>query len=209
MVEELVAETERLRNAGDFSAASQALARAYAIDPNPQFLYGLGKLAREDGDCDQAVELQRQFLATEPAPRDVHNAHAELEACGVEPEPEPTPPRPPSPVVDRPAEPPRPWHRDPAGGALLGVGAVVTVAGASTWIAAAVMASNASERPSAADYRERIGTAQTAERVGIGVFAGGAALLVAAVVRYAVVATRASRRQRAAALRSPGLAVAF
>jgi hypothetical protein len=204
MVEELVAQTERLRAEGDFAAASQALARAYAIDPNPQFLYGLAKLAREGDDCERAVELQRQFLASEPTERDVENAHAELRACGVEPEPEPRPdPRDRSqtrPDTGPAVAAPRPWYRDPAGGALLGVGAVVTVAGASTWIAASVMARNAHDQPTAVDYRDRIASAQTAERVGIGLAAAGAAVLVAAIVRYAAVATRSPSRRRTTSL---------
>jgi|GEM_PF-5658964 len=140
-VAELVATAETLRAQGRFIEAFDALERAHAMDPRPDYLYALAVVAREASDCPRAVSLLRQFLASNPTDEDETAAREELRLCGATAGPSvPSSSIERSPAVsvgprtsdrarfnakpDAPSRQPLPhaWYRDPAGGSLLGIG---------------------------------------------------------------------------------------
>ncbi len=206
----LADEAESLRAADDLDGAREALARAYQLDPNPYFLFGRGRLAAEAEDCGEAVALMRQFLDDYPDADGADAAGATIEACGesVEPEPEPLP-EPPPPVIEPPSPQPledaptRPWHRDPAGGALLGTGAVGRAVGLGLY-AGAVAERNAAEDAATTDeFRSSAQRTRTFETTGIVLASVGGALMVGAIVRYAIVRARGRTSAPIAGVRPP------
>lgn len=196
---ELADRAEALRDAGKLEEAREALARAHDLDPNPYFLFGLGRLAGEAGDCEEAIALLREFLAAYPDADGTAEARAEIARCGGAVEgagtPDPEPPSPPPPSVPVDATPPdpvhAPWQRDPAGGVLLGVGLASLVVGAGLYGGAAVERNGAADAPTTDGYRDTIDRTRRLETGAITALAIGGVLAVGAVIRYAIVARRA------------------
>ncbi len=195
---------------GKLAEASAALARAYAIYPDRDYLYMRGIIEREAGRCDTAVELFEAFLAESPPLVDVQATQTELEKCratmpeaGPQPQPQPQPEPAPPPTVDTPAPPtavdrPAPrdaaprarWWADPVGGALFGSGVVVAVIGGGLLGGAAARANAADAADTAGDYRNGIASARALNAAGFAVLGVGTALVVGGIVRWAVVARR-------------------
>jgi hypothetical protein len=105
-----------------------------------------------------------------------------------------TPPR--DEPVDRPRpKAPPPWWTDPAGGALVGAGAVLLATGIGL-VAGAYVMRDAAESESHDRYVAGIGRAMTLERASIPLMSVGGALLLGGAVRYGLVARK--RRDGAA-----------
>lgn len=188
----------------DYEAAIPELKAAYALEPNPMLLYAWAQAERLAGSCARAVGLYRRYLETEPATEQRQLAEANLLDCEAElpppPEPEPEPeidPLPPDDTVDDPPstdEPTRPWHRDPTGGVLFGVGLAGAAAGGTLM---GVARSQGAQAPDADVEDDYLATRARAERMniaGIVTLGVGSALLLGGVIRYAVVASKARRR---------------
>jgi hypothetical protein len=121
----------------------------------------------------------------------VREAEAVIEDCreilGDEAEPEPPPP---TVRVDATPEPPPParvkWWRDPAGGALLGTGLAATAVGATLY---GLSFARARDQPGETEmaFEDRRQSVRSFSAAGITLLAVGGALLVGAIVRYAVV----------------------
>jgi len=195
--------------------ASQAFARAYEQTGEPKFLYTRAQAERRAGRCQEAIDLYEEFLATEPAEKARDLARKYIEECRAllpepdpepEPEPEPQPELQPDPVEDPTTEsdppvvddPPavRAWYRDPLGDALVGVGVVAAAAGGAM-IGVAYRDANAAD--GASDDRafgQQLDRAQTLERAGAITIGVGAAVLVAGVVRWAVIGAKSKRQAR-------------
>lgn len=198
---------------GDLDGARDALARAYQLDPNPFFLFGRGRLAAEAEDCDQAVALMREFLERYPEADGSDDARSVIQACGetetpaVQPESEPEPPPPtvppPAPVQADPTDdqPARSWRRDPAGGILLGAGAVGVAAGLGLYVGALVERNGAEDSATTDAYRDSFERARGLRTGGLILASVGGALVVGGIVRYTVVA----RRGRSQALLDRGM----
>jgi tetratricopeptide (TPR) repeat protein len=190
---------------GDWAAAIAAFREGYQREPHPDFLYALAQAQRMSGDCTSAIATYRAFLRTAPSDRQAAPARANLARCEEQlareraarpspPPPEaPPPPPPPRASVENPSPPP-PWWRDPAGGALLGVGLALTAAGGALWgvgerdIAAINAASTYADRARLLDGADRAEALRTAGVVAV--VAGGVALLGGSI-RWGVVARRA------------------
>lgn len=196
----------------DYAGAAEAFEQGYAIEPDATFLYTWAQAERLRGNCTEAVNLYTRFIETSPPEVQIAAAQDGKARCAdtlaqetatraqVEEdeldeladsiaEPAPTTPAPAAsstPSRDE-AEPPEPWQRDPAAGALVGVGAVGLGAGVGLLIGAAVI------RPAtyaeAQTYKRRSRSLSVAGGVTLGV---GAVLLLAGAIRYGVLA----RRQR-------------
>ncbi len=91
-------EADRRAQRGDLEGAKQSLRTAHELHPNPFYLFALGVLAKEDGDCLTATALFRETLATlagseldDESKRDTERAaRAEILACAAaDPRPEP------------------------------------------------------------------------------------------------------------------------
>jgi tetratricopeptide (TPR) repeat protein len=211
---------------GDFETAAAALAEAYEADPQPAYLYARAQAERFGGHCDDAIVHYEAFLATKPDGKAAQAARTNLEACradlaAAEPEPEPAPapaPAPePTPTSSSPEptpapadEAPRPWHRDPLGGALVGTGALALGVGVGLYAAAKADENTANDAADVDAYGERIERAATLSRVAIPVMAVGGALVIGGVVRWIVVARRNDRRTASRVdVTASGLAVRF
>ncbi len=198
---------------GDLRGASRELEAAYALDPLPKYLYGLGAIAKQDGDCRRAIGYFGRYLEslpatqlTDEAKRDEIEAQvaAEIVACGgarrppddAKPAPKVEPPAPdpaPDPVV-APRE--APWWRDPGGATSLALGTATASAGVALLVAGAVIDRNVTREGSAQEFLD---TRARARRLGIAgavVLPTGGALILAAIVRYVVVARRRATRSR-------------
>jgi tetratricopeptide (TPR) repeat protein len=186
--------------AGRWDEAADAFGDAFEADPNPKFVYAQAQAERLGGDCARAIELYDRFLALDPSAGPAEAARTNRERCRQEiersrPPPPPAPPPPGpgdvEPIDDEPLQPAaRPWHRDPAGGALVGGGLVVTAIGAGLIGGAVVRDRSASDAPIEGDFEGDRDSALTMHRAGIALTAIGAALVVGGVIRWIVVSRR-------------------
>jgi hypothetical protein len=203
--------------AGEYEHASVALAEAFALDPDPAYLYARAQAERFGGDCATAVGLYRAFLAEDPPEEDRALAQRHIRACEgagrneAVASPEPPPPRPTAlpeaPEATVEAGPPttperargaRPWFVDPAGGALVGTGLVGVAVGLGLAGHSITLDRSADRRARDQDeFARHMERAVTLNRVGL-VTVGVAGVLVAAgVIRYAVVGARGRRPRNA------------
>ncbi|MCA9706227.1 MAG: hypothetical protein KDK70_10295 [Myxococcales bacterium] len=206
---DLLVEQARQRfEQGRFAEAAALLADLYAIDPRPEYLYSRGQALRLAGNCQEAIGALDAFLATSPPQSDVEDAEHWIARCrehlgATEPEappaiaPEPTPPSSPTQAPD---EPPR-WHRDPLAGSLLGLGLVGMGTGAGLVGGAFAMArADAPPGEGQAAHVERQRRVDRLATAGWSTLGVGSALVVGAIVRWAVVrrrsAAHARRRER-------------
>lgn len=199
--------------AGDYEQAEAALAAAAAIEPIPALQYARGQLAREQGDCERALELYAEFLEhTEPGTRareEVLMNMARCEATMPEPEPDETPAAveptvAPSVVVDpasAAAAPPR--RVDPVATGLIAGGSVAIAAGIGLSVAAGIDRRAAAATDELQQFEGRRRRSQV--EIGVAAAAGsiGVALLVAGVVRLLSGRRRSrdARRTSAATIR--------
>jgi tetratricopeptide (TPR) repeat protein len=185
---------------GRYDDAARILERAYAAEPDPTLLFAWAQAERYAGRCDVAVPLYREYLKGEP-PEDVRGlAREAITACGedpdhaTEPEPEPDVEPEPEPEIEPEPEvepaPRRPAALDAWGHALTWSGVAVAGVGAGLLGEAHRRRGVAEDASHEQAYRDALEGAPVLSRAGIAVLAGGGALLVAGVVRFAVVAAR-------------------
>ncbi|MEM6990310.1 MAG: hypothetical protein AAF721_07430 [Myxococcota bacterium] len=184
---------------GDYEAASEALAEAYALEPEPELLYARAQMARLQGDCATAIDLYRAYLATNAAKR--ADAEENLARCqalaavqnsaqkdaGPPPEPEPAPEPEPEPEPGTPPPRPRP---DVVALALGGTGLMALAVGSALVPIAVRQADNAGRLRVHDDYAAQYRSAVRSRNAGLAMLATGGALVIGAVIRYAVVRRR-------------------
>lgn len=213
---------------GRYEDAARILGEAYRAEPEPELLFAWAQAERYAGHCEHAVPLFRDYLAGSP-PVDVRGlAREAIEACGDDPDAPPPPEEPadagagdaadadtdaraPVAPVD-PAGPDRPSNRvarDPLGHALTWSGVAVAAVGAGLLTDAHRRRSEAQGAGDEQGYRDALAGAPTLSRAGIAVLAGGAALVVAGVVRFAVLAGRRGRERSAMQPSGTGLVWKF
>lgn len=135
-----------------------------------------------------------QFIAQSPPADDVQAARDVIAQCRevlglgeAGAEPDAAPPPEPEPPPEDPLEPR--WYADPLGGALLGGGLGVAVIGGGLYGAGFVRARDPiDETETEHDLRTR--RVRGLSAAGVTLLATGGALIIAGVVRYAVVARR-------------------
>lgn len=160
--------------AGDYAAAARDFRASYDLDPDPELLYALGQALRLSGDCAGAIEAYSDFLIRLPDDAQASAAREKIQTCEAilappaPAKPAANPPRPAHRPIALPLAPPaRPsrgsWLRDPLGGALLAGGVAAAATGSWLWI--------------------------DGDRAGAGglLIGGGAGMVAAAVLRYALV----------------------
>lgn len=205
--EALVEQARQRFEQGRFAEAAVLLADLYAIDPRPEYLYSRGQALRLAGNCQEAIGALDAFLATNPPQPDVEDAERWIARCrehlGATGPDEPAvvapAPAPASSPGDAPV-PPRHWARDPLAGALLGVGVVGVGTGAGLVGGAFAMARTdvgpGEGQAAHVDRQRRIDRLAASGWAALGV---GSALVVGAIIRWAVVRRRADapgRRRR-------------
>jgi len=182
--------------AGNFTAAAERFKAAYAIDPDPAYLFNIAQALREDRKCADSASYYHRFLdqvASAPNLDKVRGYLDEVEACARAQAPKEEPHTPPPPPVRT-----APEHR---GSTLQIAGAVVGGAGivglgigaAFGWRAHSLQQDRENlcngctwddaKSRQAADLDRRGHAAQTVMVVGVS--AGGAAV-IAGVVMYLV-----------------------
>ena len=174
--------------AGDFARASEEFSAGYGVEPWSGFLFAWAQAERRAGDCTEAIELYRRFLATKPSVKAEQLAADGIGACngslGTPPPMVITLPAPPPVAPPRPL-PPRPFRHKLA--VTLGA---LGVAGAGTGVTFYLLARRdgdaalrAASYPEAERLHDRAGTRTTIARIAGGV---GGALCVAAAIRFAL-----------------------
>ena len=196
--------------AEEYDRASEAFAEAYAFDPDHKCLYAPAQAERLPGDCATAVDLYARFLETDPpepaateASLNRHRCQEVLDARRPPPSAPPVSPPPP----DRPPNASEPL-RDPWGFALLGSGGVAVAVGAGLWGIAIANDREAPQSRTEADFLDHKDKARSRHRAGIAVTSIGGALIVAGIVRLAVLAKRRGR-DSTASFSGSGLSVRF
>ena len=181
-----------LFGAGEFLEAADAFEEAFAKTGDPAFVFGRAQALRRAGNCAAAIDELERFIALAPPQSDIDEAQIVISSCrrvlgveaSVDDEPKPEPLQP----VAPPPEPKRPWHRDPAGAALLGSGLVFAAIGAGLLGGSFARARDRRESESAWESRGR--SVRVLSTSGIVLLGTGGALVVASVVRWAIVARR-------------------
>jgi tetratricopeptide (TPR) repeat protein len=199
--------------AKDYDAAARLFDEAYKLDPNPNYLFNIGRVYEEKGDIRNAVDYYQRFVkepgveleSRELALQRLRVLKAilqETDAAEAKPEPEtkpePEPETKPEPIRQPPPEDPRPRKLQLAGYGLLAVGGVATVVGG---ILGGVTLAKQNELAGIHDYNSRVDLAARGKSLALGtdvlIFTGGA-LLVTGVILVAVGAAKRKGKSVAA-----------
>jgi tetratricopeptide (TPR) repeat protein len=195
-----------------YASAAAEFADAYDLDPSSKFLlFNLAVARRLAGDCQQAIDAYREFLAGHPPEQQATNARTGIERCEqtlAQTPPEPaaptprldgaTPPAPtPAPHDATPPAPPAPartvvptplveshWYHDGLGDGLAISGVACVVAGGVLNMLARRAADdtfNAGSLPAFQERRDAASTYETASWITAGT---GVALVIVGVIRY-------------------------
>lgn len=209
---ELLQNADAAFEEGRLLDAWDAIDEAESLQPGPFYEFMRGLIRQAQGRCDRAVEHWDRYLKSNPDPADAAEVQRLIEQCGGLPEPPPeavpVDPEPTSidPKTD-PASPPkgdattdttpmpRPWHRDVAGGVLLGTGIAALAAGGGLLAGAGVLANRAPDGALLMDHDGDIQRARALSYASIAASAVGVGLLVGATIRY----VRIKRRSRSGA----------
>lgn len=167
--------------AGRLAEAREAIARAYMIEPWPDYLYARAQIERADGKCVAAREFYGLYLDAKPPERGAELARAGIEAC-------PVPVPPPRPVQD--SAPQRSWRRDPIGITFAGIGGTAIIVGAGIYIGMARSRSDAERATTHGEFGAHYSRARGLAIAGAAVMSIGATLAIAGIVRLAVVKSR-------------------
>ena len=187
---------------GDFVGASELFQKSYAIETDPDALFGWAQAERKSGHCEKAIALYQRLLSLDIPAENKEAVHEPLAECqqAITPKissdqldrmkieahnPMPThtdPPAVEAPPPDLPRD--RPWYRDPVGDTLVGLGVVgigvgtVLLVSARSADASFQTATNYGDAQMFRDLAQRRGQ-QCVLAAGL-----GGALLVAGVIRY-------------------------
>ncbi len=197
--------------------AAEAFARAYAIEPRPQYVFARAQALRLAGDCTGAIAAYRAFIDLAPPPGAIDEARGFIVACGGDPMP--PPPVAPRPIASPddgaprasdaplPSTPPRrrSWWRDPAGHAVGWTGLAIAAAGAGLTIEGLARRERGTRAADEQGYRDARRGGATILHAGIPLTCIGTAMVLAAVIRFAVLGARGPKRTRGFA-RAWGLA---
>ena len=190
-------------SAKNFDGAVALFQQAYEIDPNPNYLFNIGRVHEEAGNLEQAVEFYAKFVKQPGV--DLDSREVALERLKVlraiveetkEPDedepvvtdPEPVEPAPVAQPVDDESERKRKVMRI-SGFALLGVGAGALIGGAVTGSLAQADRDAAFDRDQADSLTARqdfLGKAETKALTADVLYGVGGALLLTGVVLVAV-----------------------
>lgn len=188
---------------GEYAEARAAIARAYMIEPWPEYLFARAQIERADGECVAAHEFYGLYLESDPPDKGAALAREGIAACPIRDEAPAS-----APARDAAADPDAtPRGPDALGIALTSVGGASLVVGAGLYIGTAVQrraAEGAATHDRFGDHIDR------ARRLGVAASAMvsiGAAFAVAGIVRLVIVHRRAKARGRLAWRRPPARAV--
>lgn len=199
-------EAEAAFAAGDYARAIEALDRAYAVDPDPNFVFAKGSAFQKLGRCPEAIAAYAVFLASEPAPDQARTTAERIRECSgrtpiaaLDPPPPPAPrlavapPPEPTPIVDTPAVDRR-WRRDPLALGLIGTGAGLGVAAGVLAGIGARLDRRAAGQPTEGEFRSDVHDARALGISAIAIASAAGVAVLAGIIRYGVLGRRSSRR---------------
>jgi hypothetical protein len=175
--------------AGRLAEARAAIARAYMIEPWPDYLYARAQIERADGKCVAAREFYGLYLEANPPERGAELARAGILACPV---PVPAP----RPVPD--TTPVKSWRKDPLGLTLAGLGGTAIVVGAGLYVGLARHRSDAQRATDHGEFARNYGRSRGFGIAAAAVMSVGATLALAGVIRLAIVKRHGRARSRGA-----------
>ncbi len=184
-----------LFEAGQYLEAAQEFSLAFESTQQTVFLFAQAQALRRAGSCAGAIEVLHRYIASGPAEADQAEAQRIIEACEdlLSPSSDSGAS---VPAGRAPTEPPqasapsrvRPVRADPWGVSLVGAGAGTSVLGAVLLGTGYRMAQ--SRLLAEAEYEVRQRQVRGLSTSGTVLVSVGAGLLIAGVVRYAIVARR-------------------
>lgn len=201
----------------DFEGAAALFEEAYSIDPQPNYLFNIGRVYEEAGNLDKAVEFYGKFVKQPGV--DLDSRGVALERLKVlreilketeepeegedkpppdveEPEePEPVEPPPPEPVDDGSAKKRKTMRG--AGFGLLGVGAAAVIGGAVAGGLAQGDNNAAGEAATPAEGQDLLDSSRTKAVAADVLFGVGGALVLTGVILVAV-GSKKSKSERVA-----------
>jgi tetratricopeptide (TPR) repeat protein len=178
--------------AGEYAEAIEAFENGRRLDSHPDFLYAEAQAYRKSGDCTQAISLYQSFLATHPPEEEAERARANMERCPLTPSPA-SPEVTPHGAAPAPTPPQTgsPWYTDVTGGVLAAAGVIAAGAGAAFLVIGDHNirdANHTATLPGAtlAQIEQLASSGSRDRQIGGWSIAGGGALLVGAIARYAL-----------------------
>jgi hypothetical protein len=200
-IREMVRRAEAAYLAKNWDAASRGFADAYAVDPNPDYLFARAQAERFAGRCNVALDIWDRYLTVETSAEAIAEAKTFRSYCespsastansGTLAHPSTTADEP------RTAPPSRvKWYRDPAGGVLVATGGVSAIIGGSLLGFAISRDRKAGGAATEGAYVDAKDAVEKPHRAGIAMLATGGALLVGGIIRWAVVARGKGGRKR-------------
>lgn len=184
--------------AEQWADAARGFQSAYESDPQLDYLFAWAQAERFDEHCERAVELYTTYL--EVAQRDAQVTPEQLEKvedlrelCREQLAAQQPPPPPaivaPPPTL-RPDDSRRRWYQDPLGGALVGVGTGVLLAGLVVRGVSSARSDNAALSNTEGAFESEYADARKLGTAGVVLLSTGAAIAFAGVVRWIVLARR-------------------
>ncbi len=178
---------------GEFLEAAEAFEEAFAKTGDPALVFGRAQALRRAGNCAAAIDEFERFIALDPPASDIEEAEKVIDACrrvlDVDAKAD-TPP--PQPKPQPPPPPRRPWHRDPAGIALVTTGLVFAAIGGGLLGGAYGRAGDRSGEGETS-WESRTNSVRVLSTSGYALIGTGAALLIAGAIRWAIVARKARK----------------
>lgn len=185
--------------AKQWDAAVEALMEAYALVPDPAYLYARAQAERMRGNCKVALALYQRFLDSDPTQWQREDTARHIRLCEemlfnedaasksqADPPPAGAASSSPPPTRDEPSTP-RPWSRDPLGLTLVVSGSALLVAGI---VVVGIGGNDVRRAPegSEAEYEQRAAQGRTRLVVGSSVLSAGAVLGVGGAIRLGMLA---------------------
>lgn len=222
-IDALVAHATTAFDAGDFPGAVAAFEKAYAISPDPRFLYNVGRIHEEAGQLDEAIAMYRRFVAEpgvelEQRERASQRIEVLTRITATITPTEPPPPRvTPTTTTTTPPDDPPPSKRvtgkatRDTGIGLLAGGAGLLAAGAIVGVLAQRAESDLRGEDDPAQRRDLVDRGRRLAVTTDVLLSVGAAIAIVGTVLTATGAVRMRRSRRHIALQTigPGLRVAF
>jgi tetratricopeptide (TPR) repeat protein len=195
-------------NAEAYAKAVPELKAAYAIESNPMLLYAWAQAERLSGNCKKAVPLYERFLDTGPDDRQRRLAETNILDCSAVEDAEPGPsedtagdggavPDDDQPPDDDGEDEIKPAFRDWLGATFLSLGVATGVVGG---VLLGVGRQEVADSPGASSedaYFDAVAAGRTKHTAGIALLSVSGALVLAAIVRYAVLAGKNRKRRKA------------
>jgi hypothetical protein len=191
---------------GDFAAASDQLGKSYDLEPDVETLFAWAQTERKLEHCEKASTLYAKLLDADMPAANKTVVREKFDECqkilaAQAPKPEPivTPP-PPTAEPARPAPPPpreevRAWWKDPAGGALVGMGLVSVGVGTVLLVQGRAADKDKASAVTYGEFQRLEDRAESRGKLGTGALIGGGVLVTAGIVWYATHGSSEHRTQ--------------